>query len=85
MVRGMALYDLFMANRWDRAAADEAGVMSLLSRLAAQFRLQDERERGGRRSWDPIEEATARHAHLLATVLNNNAAGIRREKPEPQR
>lgn len=85
MMRGAALYDLLMVLRADRAAADEAGVLTLLSRMAAQFRREDERERDGRPSWDPISQVKARHAHLLATVVNDNAAGLRPLKSRPRR
>lgn len=50
-MRGAILYDLYMANRFEREDAQVAGVQSVMSRLAADWREEDNRKREGRRSW----------------------------------
>jgi hypothetical protein len=65
-MRGAILYDLFMAQRFERDAATEAGVWTLLTRLASDYRAEDERERAGRRSWRTIRAVLAARPSLLA-------------------
>lgn len=56
MTRGAMMYDLFMASRYQRDIADEAGLRSVMARMAMRFREDDEREREGRRSWLPVAD-----------------------------
>lgn len=67
--RGADLYDLLMAQRFDRDAAQHEGAWSFLCRMAAEFRAEDERERGGRRSWDSVSAVKARHPDVAAVKL----------------
>lgn len=77
--RGADLYDAFMASRFERGAAKEAGLFSLMMSIAAHWREQDRREREGRRSWTSMAKlATSLHRYR-AKLLSRNAAGIRRE------
>src|SRR6266446_3597932 len=46
-LRGVDLFHLFMSMRFDRANAEAEGVWSLMCRLAASYKEQDDRERGG--------------------------------------
>jgi hypothetical protein len=79
-VRGAEFYDLVMSQRHDRVAAKQAGAWSLMSRMAAAFRLEDVRDRGGRKSWDDIAKVKVRSARLNATVVGLGVAGARRKK-----
>jgi predicted nucleic acid-binding Zn ribbon protein len=79
--RAVDLYDLLMEARFNRQRAGAA--LSLMSRLAASFKLQDERERGGRKSWSGIDEVINRNPHLLAKVVGRNVAGG--QGPSPKR
>jgi endogenous inhibitor of DNA gyrase (YacG/DUF329 family) len=77
--RAAEIFHVLMAMRFDRANAKAAGAWSLLCRMAAAFKAEDDRARPGRRpSWDGIEKVKARNAHLLATVVADNLAGQRR-------
>ena len=76
--RGAEIYDLFMASRFDRTAAEEAGVWNFMCRMAADYKADDNDKRAGRRSWDTIAAVKDRNAHLAATVINSNAAGARK-------
>jgi hypothetical protein len=78
--RGADLFHLFMAMRFDRANAEVAGAWSLLCRMAAAFKAEDDRDRAGRVSWDEIEKVKARNAHLLATVVADDLAGQRHQR-----
>lgn len=49
--RGAELYDLYMAHRFDRAAALDLGVFQAINRLASNYRQEDHSERDSRRSW----------------------------------
>lgn len=49
--RGAMLYDLFMAHRYERQLARSMHLLTALNRMAAEFRDEDRRERGGRHSW----------------------------------
>lgn len=50
-IRGAELYDLMMIQRFDRGEATKHKVWTALTRLTRQYRDEDIRERGGRRSW----------------------------------
>ena len=69
MVRGAELFDLYMAQRYERGAAQAAQVMTLISRLAATYRAEDERDRDGRRSWQTIRAVLDRRPSLRAIVV----------------
>lgn len=58
--RGAALYDLFMAMRYDRDRATELGLWAIMCRMAKDFREEDERERDGRKSWQPADAVLGR-------------------------
>lgn len=69
MQRGAELYDLFMAFRFERPLARVLRVMSMLNRLASQYRDADRRERAGRRSWTSPDVVVERAPHLRASIL----------------
>lgn len=75
--RGADFYDLFMALRFDRTEAQDKGAWSLMCRMAATFKLEDQYERGGLPSWDTIGSVRARNPHLDATVVGLNVCGRR--------
>jgi hypothetical protein len=75
--RGADLYDLVLLNEIQRN--DRDGVRSLISRLVQQWREEDRAERDGRPSYCTDKaELFARHASARATVVNRNAAGVKR-------
>jgi hypothetical protein len=76
--RGADLFDLFMCLRFDRSVGEESGAWSLMCRMAASFKAEDDRDRGGRRSWDDIRKVKARNVCLVGTRVAENAAGLRR-------
>jgi hypothetical protein len=76
--RGADLFHLFMAMRFDRAKAEAAGAWSLLCRMAAAFKLEDDHDRDGRTSWDDVEKVKARNVHLLSTVVSECVVGHHR-------
>lgn len=45
------MYDLVMANRFDRTTARAMKLTSAINRLASVYRERDRAERAGRRSW----------------------------------
>jgi len=52
MTRGAILYDLYMARRFERDAADAANLRSIMARLASEWRVNDGRETWGDwRAW----------------------------------
>ena len=51
MVRGRELYHLFMVMRYERGLAKVLGVWAIMCRMALMWRQEDERDRGGRKSW----------------------------------
>jgi hypothetical protein len=55
--------------RFDRDRAQEDGAWSLLSRMASSFKAEDDRDRGGLKSWEPVAVVKARHPDLSATVV----------------
>jgi hypothetical protein len=72
-LRGAQLYDLIMTMRYDRAA----GAWSMLCRMAASFKIEDDRERPGRRSWDKVAKVRDRNAHLSAATVGINIVGVK--------
>ena len=71
-LRGSQLYDLFMAQRFDRAEAIEAETWKSMCRLAAEYREDDTANRSGRRSWFGLsnpEHVLNRLPYLLAHTV----------------
>lgn len=59
MIRGAELYDLIMAQNYERDQRKPLELQSLISRLASVYRDADKALRDGRKSWD-VKEAIAR-------------------------
>lgn len=51
MIRGAAVYDLFMAMRYDRGAAKRLGIFAAMCALGQQYRQEDRELRHGVVSW----------------------------------
>lgn len=64
MRRGAQLYDLFMAMRHERKEAEGERVWSALCRLAAEWRSEDDDQRGGRKSWGDWRKILRLNPHL---------------------
>jgi hypothetical protein len=75
MLRGAAFYDLVMASRFDRDAAEAHGAWSLLCRMAAAFKAEDDAERASRKSWDNTAKVRARNPSIIAKLVGVNIAG----------
>lgn len=58
-VRGAELYDLLMANRYERDVAKQRGVWTIATNLTRAYRDSDVALRQGRKSWD-LNEALDR-------------------------
>jgi predicted nucleic acid-binding Zn ribbon protein len=71
--RGAQLYDLVMALRYDRKRAATSRAFSLLCRMAAAFKAED--DLAGRQSWDKARTVTARSARFLASLVGRQVAG----------
>jgi hypothetical protein len=80
MTRGVLAYQLVMAHRYERRAFESAGGRNLLSRLASIFHEEDNRVRGGRRSWDDLAKVLERNPRLLATVVEVKLAAGRTDR-----
>jgi hypothetical protein len=80
--RGALAYDFLMAWRFEREVFENAGGRNLLGRLAAAFRAEDERDRAGRKSWDDPRKAKERSAHIFATLVATNVAGVRKRNAD---
>jgi len=76
--RGAQLYDLVMAWRFDRTGSAAVGAQSLLCRIAAVLKAEDDRERPGLHSWDDVGRVRERNSHLVATGVGVNVAGNQR-------
>jgi hypothetical protein len=72
MLRGANFYDLIMAMRFDRAAAADEGAWTLLCKMAAAFKAEDDRQRGGRKSWDDVPAVRTRNSRLQSIVVGVN-------------
>ena len=70
---GADLFDLVMAWRFDRRTAKAAGALSLICRMAATFRAEDNSERAGRKSWQSISKVRERNVRVIATVVGHVA------------
>lgn len=64
--RGAALYDLYMAHRFQRVEAQAAGLFQAINRLASDFRAEDRALREGRRSWRRHDVVLGDRPHLKA-------------------
>ena len=73
--RGAELYDLFMASRYQRALSKVLRVMTMLYRMAQDFRRQDREERDGRPSWRHPQRVLDRHPHLQAVATDIRRKG----------
>lgn len=62
--RGAVLYDLFMATRYQRDEAKDAGCWTFMCALAADWREEDRKERDGRKSWRPFRHVFERFPYL---------------------
>jgi hypothetical protein len=69
MLRGAELYDVFMAMRFSRAEAETEGAWNLMCRMASAYKAQDDAQRDGRRSWQPVREIKDRRPEHVATVV----------------
>jgi predicted nucleic acid-binding Zn ribbon protein len=68
--RGAELYDLFMVHRFERAAGQDIKALSLMNRLASQWRTEDNQARAGRKSWTALRKLRWRLTHIMATVVH---------------
>ena len=71
--RGAELYDLVMAQRFDRARAAELGVFQAFCRLASHYRQDDNASRAGRRSWRAPEAVLDERPYLKGIETNVRA------------
>lgn len=72
-VRGAEMYDLFMAMRFDRAAAKRLQVWRALCRMASHFHAEDARDRAARPSWRAPAKILERRPYLLATTITGRS------------
>ena len=72
MTRGALVYDLIMAIRFEREEAEREKLWTMLCRLCADFKDEDDKERGGRKSWGPWQQILMNHPHLRAPVETVN-------------
>ena len=66
----MLIYDLFMACLYNRPLAATLKVMTMLYRLAADFRAEDVAMRAGRPSWRKPGVVLQRLPHLQAVATD---------------
>jgi hypothetical protein len=78
LLRGADFYDLFMAMRFEREIAADEGAWTLLCKMAAAFKSEDDHERDGRKSWDDVAVISARNPHLQSVVVEVNVGRARR-------
>lgn len=74
MQRGAQLYDMFMAMRYERKSAEDHGAWAIMCRMAMDFRREDDLEREGRKSWQPIASVIDR---LPVTTKSSDVTIIR--------
>lgn len=74
-MRGAILYDLKMAERFERDDATKAGLMAIMNRLCADWRNEDNRQRGGRKSWGDWRGWLADRPYLYADRLIKRWSG----------
>lgn len=68
MVRGRDLYHLFMTLRYERGTAKLLGVWAIVCRMAMEWRMEDERERSGRKSWMAPKRAINKLPVIMTSV-----------------
>lgn len=68
MQRGTALYDLYIAHRFDRANAQALHAMTAMNRMTAQFRAEDRAQRAGRQSWRSPRAVIEERPYLRAVT-----------------
>ena len=71
--RGKQLYPLFMAMRFDRSNAKEAGVWAIMCRMASEWNAED--QEAGRKSYPPISDVLERNVRHVARRYNVNKRG----------
>lgn len=71
--RGVQLYDLFMAQRYERADSKDWGTWSAMCRLAEDFRGEDIEKRAGRKSWGDWKAFMSNRPWLKAARMANIA------------
>lgn len=64
--RGAVLYDIYMAHRFERTAAGKARLLSVMNRLASDWRREDREQRAGRKSWGDWRRYIEKNPHLYA-------------------
>jgi len=74
--RGAELYDLKMAERFERGHPRSKHLLSIMNRLCAQWRDEDFARRGGRKSWGDWVEWLARNVWALPTTSRPYYDGI---------
>ena len=74
-MRGAILYDLKMAERFERDDAKDASVLSIMNRLCADWRDEDNRRRSGRKSWGDWKSWLLDRPYLYADRLVKKWAG----------
>jgi hypothetical protein len=62
--RGMLLYDLFMAMRYDRGTARLKGVWAIMCRMASDWKAEDDEL--GIKSFTPVNEVLQRNTKYVA-------------------
>lgn len=55
MIRGAELYDLMMANRYERDWSKDENMLTVISNLCRAYRDSDKELRDGRKSWNAKE------------------------------
>ena len=72
---GAMFYDLFMTCRFEREAANQDNVWSLLCRLASECRDDDIKKRDGRKSWRDHKIILAKNPWLKAQIMGIDRVG----------
>lgn len=71
MIRGLEIYDLLMACRYQRGLASKMKLWGLVCKILARYREEDQRERAGRASWLHPKLVVPRWNYLYAEILIN--------------
>lgn len=66
--RGAMLYDLYMAHRFERPAAQRRGVLKVMNRLASNWRNEDHVKIDGRKSWGDWQEFLSTRLDLSLAI-----------------
>lgn len=73
--RGALLYDMYMANRYEREEAKAAGMLKVMSRLDQEWRAEDITLREGRKSWGNWKNFLADFGARLNAMVSYDATG----------